>query len=49
MKSDILRYEILYKYGGVYIDTDYECVTNIGKYGLFYFVSALILIVLIIV
>jgi mannosyltransferase OCH1-like enzyme len=24
-KSDIWRYEILYKYGGVYLDTDYEC------------------------
>jgi hypothetical protein len=26
MKSDILRYEILLEYGGVYIDTDYECM-----------------------
>ncbi len=25
-KSDILRLEILYRYGGVYADTDYECV-----------------------
>ena len=24
-KSDILRYEILYKYGGLYVDTDFEC------------------------
>ncbi|MBI2775496.1 hypothetical protein HYX58_05805 [Candidatus Dependentiae bacterium] len=24
--SDILRYEILYQFGGLYIDTDYECV-----------------------
>lgn len=24
-KSDILRYELLYKYGGLYIDTDFEC------------------------
>lgn len=24
-KSDILRYEILNKYGGIYIDTDFEC------------------------
>ena len=30
MKSDILRYEILQKFGGVYIDTDYECLQNIG-------------------
>ena len=26
MKSDILRYEILYKYGGVYLDTDFFCL-----------------------
>lgn len=26
MKSDILRYEILYNYGGLYIDTDFECL-----------------------
>lgn len=26
MKSDILRYEILQKYGGLYIDTDFECL-----------------------
>lgn len=25
-KADILRLEILYKYGGLYIDTDFECV-----------------------
>ncbi len=25
-KSDILRYEILYRYGGLYIDTDFECL-----------------------
>lgn len=25
-KSDILRIEILYKYGGIYVDTDFECV-----------------------
>lgn len=25
-KSDILRYEILYQYGGLYVDTDFECV-----------------------
>ena len=28
-KSDILRYEILYKYGGIYIDTDFECIKPI--------------------
>jgi inositol phosphorylceramide mannosyltransferase catalytic subunit len=26
MKSDILRYEILKQYGGVYVDTDFECL-----------------------
>ena len=26
MKSDILRYEILRRYGGVYVDTDFECL-----------------------
>ncbi len=25
-KSDILRLEILYKYGGLYVDTDFECI-----------------------
>jgi mannosyltransferase OCH1-like enzyme len=25
-KSDILRIEILYKYGGLYVDTDFECL-----------------------
>lgn len=25
-KSDILRYEILYQLGGVYVDVDYECI-----------------------
>lgn len=29
MKSDILRYEVLNDYGGVYVDIDYECVRNI--------------------
>lgn len=27
-KSDILRYEILYQYGGLYLDTDFECLKN---------------------
>ena len=27
-KSDIFRYEILYRYGGLYIDTDFECVKS---------------------
>lgn len=25
-KSDILRYEILYRFGGLYVDTDFECL-----------------------
>jgi len=25
-KSDILRYEILYQFGGLYVDTDFECL-----------------------
>tara|TARA_Y100001933_G_C18935103_1_gene537030 strand:- start:786 stop:1331 length:546 start_codon:yes stop_codon:yes gene_type:complete len=28
-RSDIARYEILYNYGGLYIDTDFECINKI--------------------
>lgn len=28
-QADIMRYEILYKYGGIYLDTDFECYKNI--------------------
>ena len=28
-KADILRYEILLQHGGVYVDTDFECLRNI--------------------
>lgn len=28
-KSDILRLEILYQFGGLYVDTDFECLKNI--------------------
>ncbi len=28
MKADILRYEILYNYGGVYADVDFECIKS---------------------
>jgi hypothetical protein len=28
-KADILRYELLYRYGGVYVDTDFECFKSI--------------------
>jgi len=27
-KSDIARYEILYRYGGLYVDTDFECIKS---------------------
>ena len=27
--SDLIRYELLYQYGGVYLDTDFECYKNI--------------------
>ena len=30
-KADIIRYEIIYKYGGLYIDTDFECFKNIEE------------------
>ena len=28
VKSDIARYEILYKLGGIYVDTDFECLRS---------------------
>jgi mannosyltransferase OCH1-like enzyme len=28
VKSDIMRWEILYQYGGIYLDTDVECLKN---------------------
>lgn len=30
-KSDIARYEILYRLGGIYADTDFECLTRFDK------------------
>jgi mannosyltransferase OCH1-like enzyme len=32
VKSDILRWEILYTYGGVYIDMDYECLAALDDF-----------------
>ena len=32
IQSDILRYEILYQYGGVYVDTDFECLKNLDEF-----------------
>jgi len=29
VKSDILKYEIIYRYGGVYVDTDFECLKGL--------------------
>lgn len=31
-KSDIARYEILYQFGGVYVDTDYECLKSLEPF-----------------
>ena len=28
-RADILRHEVLYQFGGVYLDTDFECLRNI--------------------
>ena len=30
-KSDVVRYEIVYSYGGVYVDTDFYCCQNFDK------------------
>lgn len=30
-KSDIFRYEILYRYGGLYTDTDFECLKSFDQ------------------
>lgn len=27
-KCDMLRFEVLYRYGGIYADTDFECIRN---------------------
>ena len=41
-KSDILRYEILYRFGGLYVDTDFECFRSfdIFLHGLDFFVGS---------
>ncbi len=42
-RSDILRYEILYKYGGLYIDTDLECIKEIPQEFCYYdFISCIV-------
>ncbi|RUQ94632.1 glycosyltransferase family 32 protein [Legionella septentrionalis] len=30
-KADIIRYEILYRWGGLYTDTDFECLANFDR------------------
>lgn len=35
-KSDIWRYEILYHFGGVYLDVDYECLKPIDAFNHYY-------------
>ena len=32
MKSDILRFDILYQFGGLYIDTDFECLKSLDPF-----------------
>jgi len=32
MKSDILRFDILYQFGGLYIDTDFECLKPLDPF-----------------
>ena len=42
-KSDVARYEILNKFGGIYLDTDFQCLKPIPNSLLFYeFVSCII-------
>ena len=42
-KSDLARYEILNLFGGLYLDTDFECITPIPNYLLDYeFVSCIV-------
>jgi mannosyltransferase OCH1-like enzyme len=31
-KSDIFRYEIIYRYGGLYVDTDFQCVRSFNDF-----------------
>ncbi len=42
-RSDLLRYTILEKYGGLYVDTDFECLTKLPEFLLNYdYVSGLV-------
>lgn len=40
MKSDILRYEILAQQGGVYVDTDFECLKPFDSLRYLYFFAS---------
>lgn len=40
-KSDILRYHILNMYGGVYVDTDFECVKSLDDLVRFDFITGI--------
>lgn len=41
-KSDLLRYELLYQFGGLYVDVDFECVAPVSSKMLVYdFVACL--------
>lgn len=31
-KADIMRYEILYKYGGIYLDADSLCLESLDEF-----------------
>lgn len=35
-KSDILRLEILNQFGGIYVDTDFECLKSLGNLNCYY-------------
>lgn len=32
VKSDLLKWEIIYRYGGVYVDTDFECLQPLDRF-----------------
>merc|ERR1711879_463802 len=34
-KSDILRLEVLYQFGGIYVDMDFECIQPLNKLDLY--------------
>jgi mannosyltransferase OCH1-like enzyme len=42
MKSDVLRYLILYEHGGTYVDTDFECLKSIDDFHKLSFYSGLV-------